>query len=78
MITSRIISKTLSLTLPTIICEYQHGFMAVEGIQELSLLATHLIQDVQQTEQPLQLISLDIEKAFDRLSHAIIIHPFEP
>jgi hypothetical protein len=25
------------------------------------------------TQEPLQLISLDIEKAFDRLSHAIII-----
>jgi hypothetical protein len=32
----------------------------------------HLIQDAQQTGLPLQLTSLDIEKAFDKLSHAII------
>jgi hypothetical protein len=47
--------------------------MVGKGIQEPSLLATHLIQDAQITGQPLQLISLDIEKAFDRLSHTIII-----
>jgi hypothetical protein len=47
--------------------------MAGRGIQEPSLLATHLIQDAQQTERPLQLISVDIEKAFDRLSHTIIV-----
>jgi hypothetical protein len=58
--------------LPTIIGEHQHGFMAGRGIQEPSLLATHLIQDAQHTGQPLQLISLDIEKAFNRISHAVI------
>jgi hypothetical protein len=47
--------------------------MAGKGIQEPSLLAPHLIQDAQQTGKPLQLISLDIEKAFDRISHAIIL-----
>jgi hypothetical protein len=48
--------------------------MVGKGIQEPSLLATHLIQDAQLTGQPLiELISLDIEKAFDRLSHTIII-----
>ncbi len=41
--------------------------------QEPSLLATHFIQDAKQTERPLQLISIDIEKAFDRLSHTIIV-----
>jgi hypothetical protein len=72
-IPSRILARRLSETLPTIIGEHQHGFMAGKGIQEPSLLATHLIQDAQLTGQPLQLISLDIEKAFDRISHAVII-----
>ncbi|RPH76440.1 MAG: reverse transcriptase family protein, partial [Planctomycetaceae bacterium] len=72
-IPSRILARRLSLTLPTIIGQHQHGFMAGKGIQEPSLLATHLIQDAQHTNRPLQLISLDIEKAFDRISHAVII-----
>ncbi len=58
-IPSRIIAQRLSRTLPTIIREHQHGFMVGKGIQD--------------TGQPLQLISLDIEKAFDQLSHTIII-----
>jgi hypothetical protein len=72
-IPSRIIAQRLTRTLPTIIGDHQHGFMAGKGIQEPSLLATHLIQNAQQTERPLQLISVDIEKAFDRLSHTIIV-----
>jgi hypothetical protein len=47
--------------------------MAGRGIQEPSLLATHLIQDAQHMGQPLHLISLDTEKAFDRISHAVIL-----
>jgi hypothetical protein len=72
-IPSRILAHRLSTKLPTIIGEHQHGFMAGKAIQEPSLLATHLIQDAQQTGKSLQLISLDIEKAFDRISHAIIL-----
>jgi hypothetical protein len=72
-IPSRILARRLSRTLPTIIGEHQHGFMTGKGIQEPSLLATHIIQDAQITGKPLQLISLDIEKAFDRISHTIII-----
>jgi hypothetical protein len=53
------------LALPEIIGEHQCGFIAGKGIQEPSLLATHLIQDAQQLKRPLQLVSLDIEKAFD-------------
>jgi hypothetical protein len=41
----------------------------------------HLIQEAQQnlskTGQTFQLINLDIEKAFDGLSYAIIIHSFK-
>jgi hypothetical protein len=64
-IPSRILAKRLTRTLPTIIGDHQHGFMGGRGIQEPSLLATHLIQYAQNTGKPLQLISLDIEKAFD-------------
>ncbi len=53
--------------------EHQHGFMRGKGIQEPSLLATHIIQDAEQTKQPLQLVSLDIKKAFDRIGHAVIV-----
>ncbi len=59
----RILAKRLSMALPEIISEHQHGFMTGKGIQEPSLLATHLMQDAQQSERPLQLVSLDIEKA---------------
>ncbi len=43
-IPSRVLARRLSITLPTIIGEHQHGFMAGRGIQEPSLLATHLIR----------------------------------
>jgi hypothetical protein len=72
-ISSRVLARRLSTALPDIIGEHQHGFMRGKGIQEPSLLATHLIQDAQQTKQPLQLVSLDIEKAFDRIGHKVIV-----
>jgi hypothetical protein len=40
------------------------------------LFLLHLIQDAQQTDCCLQLIHLDIKKAFDRISHVIIIQAF--
>jgi hypothetical protein len=46
--------------------------MMQKGIQEPSLLATHLIQDANLYSKPLQLVSFDMEKAFDRVGHAII------
>jgi hypothetical protein len=52
---------------------HQHGFMIQKGIQEPSLLATHLIKDATQYNKPLQFVSFDMEKAFDRVGHAIII-----
>jgi hypothetical protein len=48
-------------------------FNGRQGYRSASLLATHLIQDVEQTDRPLQIISLDIEKACDQISPAIII-----
>jgi hypothetical protein len=49
------------------------GFMAGRGIQEPSLLVTHLIQDTQLNQTLLQLVSFDKEKAFNRIGHAVII-----
>jgi hypothetical protein len=37
--------------------------MRLKGIQEPSLLATHLIQDANHYQKPLQLVSFDMEKA---------------
>jgi hypothetical protein len=72
-IPSRILAARLSRILPTIIGPHQHGFMAQRGIQEPSLLATHLIQDAVHYSKPLQLVSFDMEKAFDRVGHKIIV-----
>ncbi len=72
-IPSRILAKRLSNILPTVVGPHQHGFMANRGIQEPSILATHLIQEANRYDKPLQLISFDIEKAFDRVSHKIIL-----
>jgi hypothetical protein len=47
--------------------------MMQKGIQKPSLLATHLIQDATLYSKPLQLVSFDMEKAFHRVGHAIII-----
>jgi hypothetical protein len=72
-IPSRILASRLTKVLPTIIGPHQHGFMAKKGIQEPSILATHLIQEANRYNKPLQLVSFDIEKAFDRVSHKIIV-----
>jgi exonuclease III len=76
-IPSRILSKRVNKVLPTIIGQHQHGFIRQKGIQEPSLLMTHLIQDANIHNKPLQLISFDIEKAFDRISHTVIIQALE-
>jgi hypothetical protein len=47
--------------------------MAQQGIQEPSLLVTHLIQDVVHYQKSLQMVSFDMEKAFDRVGHYIIV-----
>ncbi len=65
--------KFLIKTVCSIIGPHQHGFMAKKGIQEPSILATHLIQEANRYNKPLQLVSFDIEKAFDRVSHKIIV-----
>jgi hypothetical protein len=72
-IPSHVLAKRLSKAHPEIIGEHQHMFMRGKGIQEPSLLATRIIQDAEQTNQPLQLVSLDIEKAFDNIGHTIIV-----
>ncbi len=72
-ITSQILSKRLSKILPTVIGLHQHGFIANRGIQEPSILATHLIQEANRYDKALLPISFDIEKAFNRVSHKIIL-----
>jgi hypothetical protein len=72
-IPSRILAKQLTSTLPEIIGEHQHGFMRGKGIQEPSFIATHVIQDAERSQRSLQLVSLDIENAFDRIGHKIIV-----
>jgi hypothetical protein len=72
-IPSRILARRLNQVLPTIIGPHQHGFMAQKGIQEPSILATHLIQEANYNNKSLQLIGSDVEKAFDRVSHCSII-----
>jgi hypothetical protein len=47
--------------------------MAQKGIEEPSILTTHLIQEDNYNNKSIQLISFDIEKAFDRVSHCSII-----
>ena len=69
---SRILSKRLNDTLNTVLGPHQHGFRKIKGIQEPLLLATHAVQDATQHNKPLQLVSFDLEKAFDRVSHTII------
>ena len=72
-IPSGILAARLNRILPTIIGPHQHGFMTNKGIQEPSLLATHLIQDSNLYSKPLQLVSFDMEKAFDRVGHTVIV-----
>jgi hypothetical protein len=64
--------KALSRVLPCIIGPHGHGFMALKGIQEPAILATHMIQEANRTGKQLQLVSFDIKKAFDRVGHMII------
>jgi hypothetical protein len=72
-IPSRILARRLNQVLPPIIGPHQPCFMAQKGIQEPSILATHLIQEANYNHKSLQLVSFDIEKAFDRVSHISII-----
>ena len=71
-IPARILSARLSNILPTIKGSHQHGFMRGRGVQEPSLIATHIIQEAEKHNIPVQLISLDIEKAFDKVLHTVI------
>ena len=72
-IPARILAARLTKTLPQLIGPHQHGFMPSKGIQEPSILATHLIQESNRTKKPLQLVSFDMEKAFDKVTHKVII-----
>ena len=71
-IPARILSARLSNILPTIIGSHQHGFMRGRGVTGPSLIATNIIQEAEKHNIPVQLISLDIEKAFDKVLHTVI------
>ena len=72
-IPSRILARRLTRILPKLVGPHQHGFMPQKGIQEPSLLATHLIEEANKHNKPLQLVSFDIEKAFDKVGHKVIV-----
>ena len=72
-IPSRILARRLTRILPKLIGPHQHGFMPQKGIQEPSLLATHMIEEANKYGKPLQLVSFDIEKAFDKVGHKVIV-----
>jgi len=68
-----ILSRRLTQVLPKLIGPHQHGFMPQKGIQEPSIVATHLIEEANKNNKPLQLVSFDIEQTFDKVGHTVII-----
>jgi len=72
-IPARIIAKRLNSILPTIIGPHQHGFMPGKGIQEPSLAMLQIIQEANINKIPVQILSYDIENAFAKVSHTIIL-----
>ena len=72
-IPARILARRLTKVLPTLVGEHQHGFMPQRGIQEPSLIATHTIEEASSKNKPLQLVSVDTEKAFDSVGHRVIV-----
>ena len=69
---SRILARRLTSILHTVISHTQHGFTPQKGIQEPIFLASQVIQDANRRSKALQLISFDINKAFDKVSHTVI------
>ena len=71
-IPSRILAARINKVLPEIIGSHQHGFMTGKSIQDPIIIATSRIQDATKNNKSMQLISFDLEKAFDKTSHKII------
>lgn len=69
----RIFANRISKILPKIIGDHQYGFMKNRGIQQPLLIANQTIQTANTEKHALQIISFDIEKAFDKTSHQIIL-----
>jgi len=65
--------RRLNTILTTIIGPHQHGFMLGKGIQEPSLAMLQIIQEANVNKLPVQILSYDIENAFAKVSHAIIL-----
>jgi len=72
-IPSCIVAKRLNAVLPTTIGPHQHGFVPGKGIQEPTLAMLQIIQEANEKKAPVQILSYDIENAFAKVSHAIII-----
>jgi len=51
--------------------------LAKKGTQEPSILVTRLIQEGNRYHKPLQLVSFDLDKAFDRVGNKIIPDTFQ-
>lgn len=62
----RIYANRISNMLPNIIGKHQFGFMKQKGIQQPILLTNQITQIAKESKQALQIISFDIEKAFDK------------
>ena len=74
---SRILARRLNNVLPDIVSRNQHGFIQGKGIQEPSITVTHILQEADLHGRPLQLASFDIEKAFDRVGHLVIMQSLQ-
>ena len=65
---SRLLANRLSAIIPTLISPYQSGFIQGRQITDNIRLVTNIIQDANIHSQPLLMLSLDINKAFDSVS----------
>lgn len=65
---SRLLANRLAAIIPSLISPYQSGFIPGRQITDNIRLVTNLIQDANIKSQPVLLLSLDLNKAFDSLT----------
>jgi len=71
-IITRILTNRLGNTLDQVVSKHQHGFMPGRSIQTCSLQVMEAIQDAERRGTPLQIISVDIQGAFNAISPEVI------